>query len=102
MSDLILRSYSKEHFTPVFTVFSCVIAILCFTYFSLCERFFYNCQLEQQLVESMRVTLREMNTTNCRTTLYDVHRTMMAAIEEETSNEHKIEPMAISAIEEQA
>ena len=50
----------------------------------------------------MRVTLREMNTTNCRTTLYDVHRTMMAAIEEETSNEHKIEPMAISAIEEQA
>ena len=58
-SKLALDQYSKGRFAPLFTCSSVVIAALTFLHFTLCERFCHNYQLESEVVESMRATLRQ-------------------------------------------
>ena len=56
-SDPILVSYSKELFTPVFTVFSLCIAALCYWHFALCEYFCFRYEIEEELADVLQETI---------------------------------------------
>eukprot|EP00579_Thalassiosira_antarctica_P004751 CAMPEP_0201881464 /NCGR_PEP_ID=MMETSP0902-20130614/11770_1 /ASSEMBLY_ACC=CAM_ASM_000551 /TAXON_ID=420261 /ORGANISM="Thalassiosira antarctica, Strain CCMP982" /LENGTH=313 /DNA_ID=CAMNT_0048409683 /DNA_START=37 /DNA_END=978 /DNA_ORIENTATION=+ len=83
--DPILMSFSprKGYYTPIFTVFSCVIAMLCFLHYSLCEQLFLSRELEQELVERMRTSLMQVNKSACSTDIEEGLRMMVATTEEE-------------------
>lgn len=56
-SDPILASYGAGHFTPVFTVFCFIIAMLCFWHYALCEYFCFNYVIEEELSDILQETI---------------------------------------------
>ena len=56
VSEGILTRYSKGQFTPIFVCFSSVMAGLTLMHFTLCEKFCYNYELENRVVEKIRDT----------------------------------------------
>jgi hypothetical protein len=56
VSEGILTRYSKGQFTPIFICFSSVMAGLALMHFTLCEKFCYNYELENRVVEKIRDT----------------------------------------------
>eukprot|EP00956_Cyclotella_meneghiniana_P024212 scaffold48316_cov72-Cyclotella_meneghiniana.AAC.2 len=56
VSEGILVRYSKGQFTPIFICFSLSMAGLALMHFTLCEKFCYNYELENRVVEKIRDT----------------------------------------------
>lgn len=108
--ECILTRYSKGQFTPIFICFSSVMAGLTLMHFTLCEKFCYDYELENRVVEKIRDTfahtklaanarngsqdlLKDIENEfidNMRKTVFASSRNMMG-IEEESESESESE-----------
>eukprot|EP00580_Thalassiosira_gravida_P000334 CAMPEP_0201611516 /NCGR_PEP_ID=MMETSP0492-20130828/20321_1 /ASSEMBLY_ACC=CAM_ASM_000837 /TAXON_ID=420259 /ORGANISM="Thalassiosira gravida, Strain GMp14c1" /LENGTH=340 /DNA_ID=CAMNT_0048077717 /DNA_START=16 /DNA_END=1038 /DNA_ORIENTATION=- len=82
--EFVMTSYSKGYFTPMFTIFSLIMATLCFLHYTFCDQFCFNYEIEQQMMEEMRKNvLMNKNPRGRKSNVVDEYRkSMLAAIGE--------------------
>jgi len=82
--EFVRTSYSKGYFTPIFTIFSLIMATLCFLHYTFCDQFCFNYEVEQNMMEEMRKNMMiNRNPRGRKSNIVDEYRkSLLAAIEE--------------------